>query len=146
MSQISKFPITKDVYERIIEVFSRCIADLSSDDEIHSFLKEFLTPTERIMLAKRFAIGFLLEKKYSYREISKILRVSTTTISHVALNYDYGENFKKMVKKILEDEKLEKFWNNIGEKVLNILATPTSKSGSWVYLKEELKKHKDKAF
>ena len=146
MPQVSKYPIAKDVYERIIEVFSRCISDLQNENDVHLFLKEFLTPTEQIMLAKRFAIGFLLEKKYNYRDISKILRVSTTTISHVSFVYNYGENFRKMVERILKDEQLEKFWNGIGEKVLGILAQPTSKSGTWVYLKEELKKSKNKAF
>ena len=42
---------------------------------------------------------------------------------------------------------ITEFWQNVGEKVATLLATPGSKSGTWVYLKRELeKKRKKKTF
>jgi hypothetical protein len=99
------------------------------------------------MLAKRLAIAFLVAKDYDYREISKILRVSTTTVGRVAVSYKYGKSFRHVVEKLLKDEKVEEFWLNVGEKVAAILAAPKSKSGTWIYLKQELEKKKgSKAF
>lgn len=147
MSQVSKYPISKDVYERVFEVFLKTVVGLQTKRSVAQFLEEFLSPTEQIMLAKRLSIALLLEKNYDYREISKILRVSTATIGSVALCYRYGNAFKEVVKKILRDEKIEEFWTSIGEKITSILAMPGSKSGTWIYLKQELeKKRRNKPF
>jgi len=147
MPQVSKYPVSKDVYERVFDVFLKTISDLNTKKQVQDFFKEFLSPTEQIMLAKRLATAFLIEKDYNYREISKILRVSTTTISRVALSYKYSNNFKRIVKRILKDEKIEEFWLGVGEKVTSLLAAPRSKAGTWVYLRQELKKRKSsKAF
>jgi uncharacterized protein YerC len=140
MTQISKYPISDDIYQRIVEILSEAIAGLSSKSQVSLFFKEFFSPSERIMLGKRLSIGFLLAKGYKYREISKILRVSTTTITTYAMLYKYEDSYRKVVKKILKDEEVAKFWEDIGEKITLLLAKPGSKSGSWVYLKEEIKK------
>ena len=147
MTQISKYPVSKAVYEKVFDVFLKTVSGLHTKDSVSEFFKEFLTPTEQIMLAKRLAIAFLLEKGYDYREISRILRVSTTTVSRVSVSYKYGSSFQKVVKKLLRDEKIEKFWLNVGEKVAAMLASPKSKSGTWIYLKQELeKKRRSKSF
>lgn len=140
MTQISKYPITQDVYDRIFDVFLSTIAGLVSKKAVSDFFEEFLTPTERIMFAKRLAIGLLLAKNYDYREISKVLRVSTTTISGVSILYKYGKNYRKVVDNLLKDEEMEKFWLGIGEKVASILSSGGSKTTSWRYLKQELKR------
>src|SRR3989344_7650258 len=99
MTQVSKYPVSKDVYERIFEIF----------------LKEFLTPTEQVMLAKRLSVAFLLSKDYNYREISKILRVSTGTVNRVALSYRKESHYKMVIEEILRDERMDEFWRGVGE-------------------------------
>lgn len=147
MSQVSKYPISKEVYETIFGIFLGTIADLKTKTQVSEFFKEFLTPTERIMFAKRLAIAVLLAKNYRYREISKILRVSATTIGGISLQYKYGDNFKRMISHVLESEKSEKFWLEFSEKVSGILSSGGSKSGGWFYLKQELRKKRlKKAF
>ena len=147
MTQVSKYPISKDVYKRIFEVLSKAVANNKKEEDSLSFLREFLTPTEQIMLAKRLAIIFLLEKDYNYREISRILRVSTGTVGKTALMYSDGVFLPRVVKRIMSDEEMEKFWLGVGEKVTALFAAGGSKSKSWVYLRDEIrKKNKGKAF
>lgn len=147
MPQVSKYPVSRDVYERIFEIFLKTIAGLTTKKQVASFLDEFLSPTEQIMLSKRLAIAFLLAKGYDYRTISKILRVSTNTVGSVAVVYKYGDIYKKVVDNVLKDEKVEEFWINVGEKVTKLLAAGRSKSGTWIYLRNELqKKKKNKVF
>lgn len=138
MTQVSKYPISKDVYERIFDVFLKTLAGLKKKSHFQGFLEEFLTPTEQIMLAKRLAIAFLLMKGYSYREISMILRVSLSTIGFVSLDLKEGEYYKKVVNKVLKNEEVEEFLNNVGEKVAALFATGGSKSSAWRYLKSEI--------
>jgi len=144
MPQVSKYPVAKDVYERIFEVFLKTISGLKTKGQVADFLGEFLSPTEQVMLAKRLAIAFLLAKKYDYREISRILRVSTGTVGRVPMNCEGDSNFAKVVNKILQDEKIEEFWLTVGEKIASIGAAGKSKSGGWIYVREEIRKKKMK--
>lgn len=146
MAQISKYPINKQVYERILEVFSKTLINVTTKNKASLFINNLFTPTERVMLAKRLAISFLLEKGYPYREISKILRVSTSTIGWVSLLRE-DERFRDIIKEILKDEKMEEFWLKVGDVITTILASGKSKSGTWIYLRDEIKKkRKGKAF
>ena len=48
-----------------------------------AFLYDMLTPTERIMLSKRFAIIYMLTKGYSFSVIQETLRVSPSTVGRI---------------------------------------------------------------
>jgi len=142
MTQVSKYPITKQVYLRSSELLAKILINLESENETAKFLDGFLTPTEKVMLIKRLAAAFLIEKNYDYRQISRILRVSTGTVGRVALSYKKSAGFQKAVKDLLKDEKVNDFWTEVGEKVASVLAAGGSKAGSWFYLKEKLRKKK----
>jgi uncharacterized protein YerC len=144
MSQISKYPVSKEVYNRIFDILINTITGLYSKKSSSSFIRELLTPTEQIMLAKRLAIAFLLSKNYKHREISKILRVSTSTINRVAYTYGKSANYKNIVNKILQSEKMEDFWLNVGEVISKVLSSGYSKSSSWRYLRAEVEKEKSR--
>lgn len=144
MPQVSKYPVSKEVYERIFDIFLKSITTLNTKTLSAKFLKEFLTPTEQVMLAKRLAVGFLLVKGYDYRTISKTLRVSTGTVGRVNYYLKSGTYYKMIVNKLLEDEKVNDFIMRLGELIAEVLSSGKSKSGSWVYLREEIKKQKRK--
>lgn len=147
MTQVSRYPVSKEVYERIFDIFLKTITGLYTRKFTSGFLEEFLTPTEQVMLAKRLSVAFLLSKDYNYREISKILRVSTATVGRVALLYKESKYFKNVIKRILKDEKIDEFWQEVGEKITSLLSAGGSKSGAWRYLREEIKnKRKKKVF
>ena len=135
MAQISKYPVHKDVETRIFEIFKSTISSLNSSDDIEEFLDDFLSPVEKIMLAKRLSIAVLLAKRYTYSSIARILRVTPTTIASVSISLKYsGQGYKRMVKKILEDEKVDAFWQNIEDTLAKI---PQSKASDWSYQRRE---------
>jgi len=140
MSQISKYPIHKSVEKRMFEIFVSTISYLKSTDDIEEFLHDFLSPVEKIMLAKRLTIAVFLAKGYSYPSIKQILRVTPTTIATVSLSLKYsGNGYKKMVEKILSDEKKNNFW----QKIEDILATvPKAKGSDWSYQRKNYEKKK----
>lgn len=147
MAQVSKYPIHKDVEKRMFEVFKSTIAQLKDSSDIEEFLEDFLSPVEKIMLAKRLSIAVLLAKGYSYLSIAEILRVTPPTIASVSLSLRYsGIGYKKVVTKILRDEKIDIFWEKI-EDVLSKI--PPSKGSDWRYHRfeyEKAKRRKRKAF
>lgn len=145
MSQVSRYPISSEVYERCWEIFNKTLIGIKTSKDVDEIIGDLLTPTEKIMIAKRLSIAFLLTQGYEYREITKVLRVSFPTISMVNIGLKYGKNgYKKAVDRILKDENLKDFLN----KTVQSLISPATKgkgSGSWRYLRSELeKKAKDK--
>ena len=147
MGQISKYPIHKSVEKRMFEIFVTTISYLKNTKEVEEFLYDFLSPVEKIMLAKRLAIAVLLAKGYRYPSIIGILRVSPATIATVSLSLKYsGDGYKKMVEKILSDEKRDNFWQNIEDVLAKILH---AKGSDWKYQRqvyEKQKRAKRKAF
>lgn len=144
MTQVSKYPISKEVYERCWEIFVKTLVGIRNSNDATLFINDLLTPTERIMIVKRLAIAVLLIQGYEYREIIKLLRVSFGTIALVKLSLEYGNGgYKKAINKILKDEKLKEILNKTAQ-MLIAPGTVGKGSGTWRYLKQELeKKSKD---
>lgn len=147
MPQVSKYPIATDVYNRIFEIFFKTIADVRLPTDVKEFFDDFLSPTEKIMLAKRLSIAVLLAKNYDYRAISKILRVSPATIAAVNVFYKYaGHGYKRVVEKILKGEKQEEFWNKLDD-LLSETIPPRGRNWTyWRTEREALKRKRRKPF
>lgn len=145
MTQVSKYPISKDVYERCWEIFTKTLIGIRNSKDADEIVSDLLTPTERIMLTKRLAIAFLLTQGYEYREINKVLHVSFQTVANVNNALRYGSNgYKKVVGRILRDEKLKEILNKTAQALITP-ATVGKGSGTWRYLRGELqKKSKDR--
>lgn len=138
MAQISKYVLSKNVYETMFDIFSAVITNLTEKNKVLGFFDEFFTHTEKIMLAKRLTIGVLIAKNYKYREIAEILRVSLSTIGSVAESYKYGSNFKRVVEKVLSDIEIEDFFSEVVESVAGVGSNVSKGSSGWVHLKREL--------
>lgn len=144
MTQVSKYPISDKIYQRILEIFLKSLVEIKTSDEAQHFVKDFLSPVERLMLSKRLAIAFLLEKNYEFREISRLLRVSLTTVARVSLMRKIeGEGYKKIINKLLREEQIDKFFLQAGESLSGLMAEGKG-SGTWRYLNQELKNKRTK--
>lgn len=150
MTQVSRYPIAKDVESRIFEVLTDVIAKLQNSSEINDFLEDFLSPVEKIMLAKRLSIAVLLAKGYDYRQIQSILRVTPPTVAAVNVSLKYtGKGYRKVVEKILAEEKMGEFWNKVDDILSEISGLVPPKGRDWSYWrkeKEEKKRSKRKMF
>ncbi|KKP94064.1 MAG: hypothetical protein UR98_C0001G0149, partial [Parcubacteria group bacterium GW2011_GWA1_36_12] len=120
MARISKYPILKEVYEKIFDLFLETFLQLRSKKRVANFFDEFLTPTEQIMLAKRMAISLLLAKNYNYQDISDILKVSNGTIAEVSMQYWYGKYLKSVALQLAEKDELKDFWLDVAEMVTSV--------------------------
>jgi uncharacterized protein YerC len=140
MTQVSKYPIRKDIEKRMFEILRETIMDLKNEDEIEDFLHDFLSPIEKIMLAKRLSVAVLLHKGYGYDSIAQVLRVSPPTIATVSLLLKYsGKGYKRAVEKIIKKEKMNDFWGEI-EDILSKI--PHAKGSNWSYQRGEYEKKK----
>jgi len=139
MAQISKYPISHQLTERIFELFLKTLIEIKSSDEAERFITEFLTPTEKVVLAKRITIALLLEKGYDYRSIQQLLHVSAPTIRSVNLALKYGnDGYRQMLNKIQREEKISILLNSLAVTLLSAPATLERGKGSWSYLKKQI--------
>ncbi len=101
MPQVSKSPISKKTERMIRKTFTRSLVDIRSEKEMEKYIFDLLTPTERIMLAKRLAIATFLIEGYSYQKIAEMIKVSTATVGRVNLWLQVaGDGYRSAVEKV----------------------------------------------
>lgn len=103
MSQVSKRKLDKKVYERIFEIFVSSLVISNNKNKAEKLINGLLTKTEKIMLAKRLSISFLLAKKYKYEEICEMLKVGKSTVWQVKTQTDYKEkDYQKIIEELIK--------------------------------------------
>ena len=139
MAQVSKHPLSPQIEKRVYEIFIDSIKNTKSSDEVVHFLNDLLSQVEKVMLAKRVAIAFLLIKgAYTYEQISRTIKVSYGTIAKVhAVLALQGEGYRKIIIDMLKKEALKMALAELTE-VLTILPPKGANWSRWK--KEKLKK------
>ena len=98
--------LSKEEQEKLFLNFCRALSQLKNPIEAAQFLKDLLSVQEAEMLAKRLkAAEFLIGGK-TYAEISRLLKISSSTISHVNewLKIS-GDGYKTVIKRIPKEDK-----------------------------------------
>ncbi len=146
MTQVSRRMLRKDIEDRVYEVLLESIASVKSKEAVDKFLDDLLSPTEKIMLAKRAAIALLIAKKYNQRTIANFLRVGLETISKVSRVMQKGTGgYEVVVSGIIRNEKLTGFLEKIDD-ALAELFKPNGDWSSWRKARWEAKVRNAKAF
>jgi uncharacterized protein YerC len=123
MTQVSRFPLPKDLERQMFTLFRRVLVNLKSEEDVSDFLDDLLSPTEKMMLGKRLAIAFLLDKGYDQRTIRTILKVSLTTVNSV--NYwlkHKGKGYRKVIRTIRQEEKWQEFFDKLDSALYEIFS------------------------
>jgi TrpR-related protein YerC/YecD len=78
--------------KRILTDFFIMVASLDNTEEVEKFLKDLLTPSEQVMIARRIQIAKMLLSGATHEDIRNKLHVGLTTISLVErwLNAGFG--------------------------------------------------------
>lgn len=147
MTQISKYPLTKEVEKRVYEVLMESIAVANSHSTVDSLLDDLLSPTERLMIAKRLSIALLLMKKYDQRLISRWLKVSLATVSKVSLALQSGHGgYQSVIGSILRKESLKEFLDKIDDTLAELFPPRHKNWSHWRRERWEEKMRDKKAF
>lgn len=129
MPQISKHKLQPEMADIIYSEFSGFVSKITSADGVHQFFNDFLTPTEKIMLSKRFMIMVLLMRGHSALHVKNTLFVSNSAVLGVS---SWLKNASPATKKSLEALNREKDWETFFDKVESILdKLPPGKYRNW---------------
>ncbi len=115
---MSKKFVDQKLQLELKEQLSFIIQSLTSKTEISSFLDEFLTTEEKVMLGKRLVLYMMLYKDLPGSKIHVLLSMSYETIRwYKELFINKPDVFKNTIGRLVKGEKGKEFWRKI-EKVI----------------------------
>ncbi len=130
MPHISSKKLKKETLNKLYNEFGKAFEKSAQKSEAKFFLGDLLTKTEKIMLAKRFAIIYLLSGDIPISYIAESLGVSYSTLSRMSLKYDIGKY--SLLLKTLKNTNTD-IWK-ILEKILKAGLPPRAGRGRWKFL------------
>lgn len=130
MPHVSSKRLKKENLQKLYSEFSEVLEKSARRSWVKLFLNDFLTRTEKIMLAKRFAVIYLLSNNLPPSYISEALHMSPATISRMSLKHETGK-YSSILKVTQENNK--DIWK-ILEKILRGGLPPRAGRGRWKFL------------
>ena len=122
MGRVSKKFINQKFQLELEDQLSFIIQSLTSKTEISSFLNEFLTDEEKIMLGKRLVLYMMLYKNFTSSQIHTALSMSHETIRwYKEIFGNKSEVFRNTIERLIKREKSKEFWQKI-DKILEPFA------------------------
>jgi len=113
MTRISQFKVDDDVLEKIFSLFFEVVSKGKNEVEFQNIIHDLLSPAERIMIAKRVAIFYMLMKKLDYYNIAKSLKVSPSTIAKFNLVKENSRGIISALKGTVRNEKIINFFEEL---------------------------------
>ena len=130
MPHVSSKKLKKEHLQKLYNEFSIALEKSAKKSWAKIFLNDFLTHTEKIMLAKRFAVIYLLSKDVPDSYISEALGMSPATIARMSLKFEIGK-YSSLLNAIKDENK--DMWT-ILEKILRAGLPPIAGRGRWKFL------------
>ncbi len=129
MSQVSKYQLSNKVYAKIFTLFPQFLYRMTSKGKQSELIDAFFTRTEKIVVAKRVAIAFLLVKGYTYDSIVNKIKVSHGTVAKIADSLKANEkDIVRELNNIAKEDAFSEFLNSVGYQVTKLLPP---KGGNW---------------
>lgn len=147
MAQVSKHPLSPEVEKKLYQVFIDSIKNSRTSSDVVHFLNDLLSSTEKIMLAKRVGIAFLLLRgELTYEEISRTAKVSYGTIAKIhAVLALQGTGYRKIISGMLKKKAIKNALSEFVD-ILTPLPSKGSTWGKWKKMKLEMEKERSEPF
>lgn len=110
MTNISRRRLQDRVNDKLFVLLFEVVSGCRSKVEFNAVMIDLLSPVERIMIAKRIVITYLLLQDIDYRMICKVLNVSVTTVAKFKLLMEKSEGLVPRLKQIVRNERLQLFF------------------------------------
>ncbi len=139
MVRVSKFRLREEILIRLYQLFFEVMSRSAKKDLFFEIINEIFSPTEKIMMAKRITIIYLLIKGVDQVVIANTIKVSTGTVSKYAVMF-YNKDTKlvKLIRRMIAKEKVLDFLDDV---FADIFIQQGIKIGHWdLYWQHKRKK------
>ena len=114
MTRISKKYIKEEIISKLYRLFFEIFSRTDGQQSFLLLIDDILSPSEKIMIAKRFGIIYLLIKGVDFRSIADTLKVSTATVLFYSFTYkDKKVQTTKIIEQMLKKEKVLNFLEDL---------------------------------
>lgn len=129
MVHLSKKLVNKNKLVKLYRILFEITNVADDEDEYIELIKDIISPSEQIMIAKRIAIIYLLIKGLEQVVIAEYLGVSRSTVAKFCLLfYEKESKLIKVIKSLLGKEKITHFLEDL---FADIFIQPGIKIGHW---------------
>ena len=113
MARISQYPLSEEKLGKLFDLFFEIVGNTEDKEEFRKVISDLLSTVERIMIAKRIAIIYLLLKKIEHRNICEVLKVSSATVAKFSLLMEKSQGIVPSFRSMLRNEKIKGFLKDI---------------------------------
>ncbi|MEK7633483.1 MAG: Trp family transcriptional regulator [Patescibacteria group bacterium] len=114
MTRISKQFIKEEIITKLYRLFFEVFSRSNNQRSFLSLIDEILSPSEKIMIAKRLGMIYLLIKGVDYRTIAETLKVSTATVLFYSVVYkEKRTQITDLIEQMLKKEKVLNFLEDL---------------------------------
>jgi len=124
---MSKYKLSEDTFEKIFELSMQVIMRGKNVNAIKQTFFDILSPVERLMIAKRIAVMYLIRKGIDYHTICEVLKVSTTTIAKFVYLLERSSSIKRALDSLINDSHLTLFFKEL----FGLLYRPGASGINW---------------
>lgn len=133
MTRISRYKLKEEVLNKAFFLFFEIVGKKNDREEFNNIIFDLLSPTERIMIAKRITLVYLLLKNIDYLTIVDVLKVSPATIAKFRLLMEKSTGIVPAFKNILRNEKIGEFLEGLYLNLRGPGQLGTNWSSAWQY-------------
>lgn len=101
--------MSERVYNKLFTLLFEVVAKRENKEDFDKILLDLFSPVERIMIAKRVVIIYLLMKEIDALTICDVLKVSTSTVSKFRLVREKSEGIVPALKRIVRNDEITLF-------------------------------------
>jgi len=127
MVRLSRLKLDDKVLNKLSILLFEVVGKTNDSNKFSGIMRDLLSSSERIMLAKRIAIIYLLLKKIDYLTICDVIKVSPSTVAKFSLLLEKSEEVTQTFSSILRQEKVL----NFVEGIFNDLFAPGTIGVNW---------------
>lgn len=114
MPRVSQNKLSKAIQEEILQALFTSIAHIQKERDTAILLRDLLTPTEQVMIAKRLMTAMLLEREYPVHKICSILKLSRTTVILIRTALARGgEGYRIAADAVVRASKIENMFERL---------------------------------
>jgi len=128
MVQISKRKLDTKVLQKLFRLFFEAVGNKNNQEEFQKIIDDLFSEIEKIMIAKRVAIIYLLLKNIDHEVIGDTVKVSSATIAKFSFIKERSQGIVDALRKILRNEKLADFLKDL---YIDVIAPPGTYKTNW---------------
>lgn len=108
MPQVSKIKLDKKTERKLSALLTLILSKINKEPEMDYFLASLMTPTEKLMLAKRIAAVVLINQGLNDSQIASSLHLTRVTVAKLRYFREARGEGYSIVFKILRNQKIGK--------------------------------------